>query len=121
MKKNPAQVIITGLVSHLAVPLSNSNLPLSQTMSNLAKKAGSTINEMRCRAGLLDAEESVKLVPRDSPKLDNSFAKSQIEMQLRDITVLYTPVLSRSNLESAFGMTSAPAGQQRAAFDLLGD
>ena len=48
--------------------------------------------------------DSAKLVPSASPKLDASFAKSQIEVQLRDVTILYTPVLSRAKLENAYGV-----------------
>ena len=64
------------------------------------------MGRLRCSADLADgdSEESTKLVPSASPKLDTSFAKSQIEVQLRDVTFLYTPVLSRAKLENAFGV-----------------
>ena len=59
--------------------------------------------KLRLAAGLLDTKD-IKLVPSISPpKLDTSFEKSQINLQLRDVTVLYTPELSRAKIESVFG------------------
>ena len=77
------------------------------------------MNRLRCGIGLADSDDSIKLIPTNSPKLDTSFAKSQIEVQLRDVTILYTPVLSRFKLETAFGVT--PANPHKTAFDLLGN
>ena len=60
-------------------------------------------------------------MPTVSPVLNNSFAKLNIEFQVKDVTVLYTPVLSRSNLENAFVAACTPAEQEQTAFELLGD
>lgn len=61
------------------------------------------MGRLRLAAGLIDTED-IKLVPSGTPpKLDTSFEKSLINLQLRDVTVLYTPELSRAKIESVFG------------------
>ena len=72
MKKNPVQVVCSPQLSHIVLPLSNSNLALSQTLSKLAKKTGKLLARLRLKEGLADSDE-IKLVPTKKPNLDSSF------------------------------------------------
>jgi len=90
-------------VSHLTINISNQNLALSQKLSKVAKKAVKVFNRLRSKKGLVDLDETSKLVPRASPILQSNFEESHLKLQLRDLTLIYTPVLSRSNLTFAFG------------------
>ena len=42
-------------------------------------------------------------MPISKPNLDNSFESSRISLQMRDVTLIYTPVLSQAKMESVFG------------------
>ena len=102
MKKNPVQVVCSPQLSHVVLPLSNSNLALSQTLSKLAKKTGKLLARLRLKESLADTED-LKLVPASLPNLDSSFEQSRISLQVRDATLIYTPVLSQTKMESVFG------------------
>ena len=71
-------------------------------LSKLAKKTGKLLNRLRIKEGLADSEDT-KLVPISKPNLDNSFESSRISLQMRDATLIYTPVLSQAKMESVFG------------------